>query len=78
MSDIAAKMPETPFATSFTAPWTGRSAKLTAPWKSRANGSDENAIITRVVASSATKTIERRRAIRVASRELIEILGEVI
>jgi hypothetical protein len=39
-------------------------------------GIDENAIITRVAASRVTKTIERRRAIRVASRELIAILGE--
>ncbi len=66
--------PETPLATSFSAPWIGRNAKLTAPWNSWVAGSDEKAIITSVAASSAMKAIERRRAILVARRELIEIL----
>jgi hypothetical protein len=60
-----------PPATSSSAPWIGRNANPTPLCSSRTAGFDENAMSTRVTARSTVKAMLRRRAVRVARRELI-------
>ena len=73
MSPMAVNAPETESATSWSAPWTGRSANAIAFWNSVMIGLDETAMRIRLVETRAVKATARRRAARVANIVLIRI-----